>query len=264
MTRILTAAIGVPLLLVIILAGSATLFVALVLGVALAAYRELARLMADVGGPPLPVGYLVVAVTTLAFHPRFPLFQDLLPVAAIVIGVAAVLALGPVRGTNVSIAATVFGAFYLGAPLGSVVWLRTAPTDHQARLWVIFLLAVIMMGDACAFYAGRALGKHRLAPVLSPKKTIEGLAGGLLGSVVTAAALQASYVTWLSPARALALGFVLSLSGVLGDLFESLLKRSAGVKDTSHLLPGHGGLLDRIDSLLFAAPVLFVYVKWTS
>ena len=120
----------------------------------------------------------------------------------------------------------------------------------------------MMVGDAGAYYVGRAFGRSPLAPVLSPNKTVEGLGGGIVFSVATAVFLRYAALPRLALATAVGLGLSMALLGVVGDLFESLLKRSAGIKDTSSLLPGHGGVLDRIDSLLFAAPLLFLYVKW--
>jgi phosphatidate cytidylyltransferase len=120
----------------------------------------------------------------------------------------------------------------------------------------------MMVGDAGAYYVGRAFGRSPLAPVLSPKKTVEGLGGGIVFSVATAVFLRYATLPQLALATAVGLGLSMALFGVVGDLFESLLKRSAGIKDTSSLLPGHGGVLDRIDSLLFAAPFLFLYLKW--
>ena len=159
--------------------------------------------------------------------------------------------------------ATVFAILYAGALLGTVVGLRMTAEDH-GRLWLVFLLAVVMIGDAGAYFVGRAFGRTPLAPVLSPKKTVE----GLWGASCSRWGRRFSWACWRSPSSRSwspqRLGLSMAILGVVGDLFESLLKRSAGIKDTSSLLPGHGGVLDRIDSLLFAAPFLFLYAKWTA
>jgi phosphatidate cytidylyltransferase len=119
-----------------------------------------------------------------------------------------------------------------------------------------------MFGDTGAYYTGRAIGRRPLTRMISPKKTVEGLIGGLVASVVVAALSGPWLLPDLDWLRASVLGLVLAVLGVLGDLFESLLKRSAGVKDASALFPGHGGILDRLDSLLFAAPALLFYVRF--
>jgi phosphatidate cytidylyltransferase len=146
--------------------------------------------------------------------------------------------------------------------LGSLVGLRMVGPDPDGRRWVVFLLSVIFVGDAGAFYVGKSLGKHPLAPRLSPKKTLEGLAGDVVFAVIAAFALNELWFPSLSWISIVGLAVVLSLLGVVGDLFESFLKRSANVKDTSSLLPGHGGIVDRVDSILFTAPVLLLCVQW--
>jgi phosphatidate cytidylyltransferase len=123
------------------------------------------------------------------------------------------------------------------------------------REQVLLLFAIIWIGDSAAFYVGRALGRHSLAAKVSPKKTIEGSAAGLIGSVV-AGVIGAFFLgeSWLQVAG---ISAATAIAGQVGDLAESVLKRSAGVKDSSSILPGHGGILDRLDSLFFAAPVFY-------
>jgi phosphatidate cytidylyltransferase len=121
---------------------------------------------------------------------------------------------------------------------------------------------VIVVSDSAQYYTGRAFGKRPLSPAISPKKTVEGAVGGVVFGTLAMVA-GASRVFPSTPLWALVLlGAVISLLGIVGDLFESLLKRSAGVKDSSHVIPGHGGVLDRIDSWLFAAPVYYVFVRF--
>jgi phosphatidate cytidylyltransferase len=128
---------------------------------------------------------------------------------------------------------------------------------------VLLLLGIIVVSDSAQYYCGRAFGKRALAPTISPKKTVEGAVGGLVfGTIAT---MLGGYYVFGSPVWLLALlGAAISLLGIVGDLFESLLKRSAGVKDSSNLIPGHGGVLDRIDSWLFAAPVYYVFVRFVA
>ncbi|MEE9180862.1 MAG: phosphatidate cytidylyltransferase, partial [Vicinamibacteria bacterium] len=115
-----------------------------------------------------------------------------------------------------------------------------------------------------AYYVGKSFGKRRLSPALSPKKTVEGLIGGVIVSVAAAIVVARLLLPHVGLLHAALLGAVLALLGVVGDLFQSLLKRGAEVKDSGNLMPGHGGVLDRLDSLYFSAPALLVYVRLTT
>jgi len=156
------------------------------------------------------------------------------------------------------VASPVFGALYIGLPLGAIVAVRAL----AGREAMILLVVAIVISDTAQFYTGRLLGRRPLAPALSPKKTIEGALGGLvIGSVATAAIAG----WWWPPTPIgvrLAAGAALVVLGICGDLFESMVKRAAGVKDSGTLIPGHGGVLDRIDALLFAAPVYYAFVRY--
>jgi phosphatidate cytidylyltransferase len=262
MSRILTALAAVPLLVLVILKGPSWVFLALALAFALVSFWEVALLASKMDFQLHPIGYPLTALAVTAFYPGFPGFLETGLAVLLLAGLAAVLSREPGRETLGAVAMTVFAVFYAGGLIGAVVGVRMAGPEDAGRLWVFFLLAVVMVGDAGAFYVGRSIGKTALAPRLSPKKTVEGLAGGLAFSTATAVFLRDTVVPGLSLAAALGLGISLALVGLIGDLFESLLKRSAGVKDSSSLLPGHGGALDRIDSLLFAAPFLLLYLKW--
>ena len=132
----------------------------------------------------------------------------------------------------------------------------------SGREAVLLLMATIVVSDSAQYYTGRALGRRALAPAISPKKTVEGAIGGL----VFGTAVMVAGSLWIFPAASLTIvllaGLAIVALGMVGDLFESLLKRSAGVKDSSHLIPGHGGVLDRIDSWLFAGPAFYVFAKY--
>jgi phosphatidate cytidylyltransferase len=125
-----------------------------------------------------------------------------------------------------------------------------------------FLLATVMASDTVAFFVGSAVGKRKLAPTISPGKTVEGALGGLLGGVGGALAVWAAGLPGVPAWHAGLLGAVVALLGMLGDLLESLLKRWAGIKDSGRLFPGHGGMLDRLDSVLFGSPVVYYYFSW--
>ena len=151
---------------------------------------------------------------------------------------------------------------YVAPVVASVVSLRL----RFGTGWVILAFAAAFLNDTSAYFAGRFLGRHKLLERISPKKTWEGAAGGVLGSVLGALAVRLLDVTHdlgtLSLAGAAAIGLGAAVLGPVGDLAESMLKRSAGVKDSGRLIPGHGGLLDRIDALLFVAPWVWVYAAF--
>jgi phosphatidate cytidylyltransferase len=155
-----------------------------------------------------------------------------------------------------STANTLFGAIYVGLLLGYAIWLHGGASGPQL---VLFLVGVTWAGESAAYLVGSSLGRRRLAPILSPRKTFEGAAAQVVVSVAMALALSA----WLLPGCGLVgaagAGVVLGVIGQIGDLAESAIKRSIGTKDTGGLIPGHGGMLDRIDSLLFNAPALYLY-----
>lgn len=156
-------------------------------------------------------------------------------------------------------AAAFFGLMYIGVPLGLLVVI------HQlgGRETVLLLIATVVVSDSAQYYTGRMFGRHALAPAISPKKTIEGAVGGILfGTLFMIVA--GAFVLPFAPKVALGvLGAVLVTLGIAGDLFESRLKRTANLKDSSTLIPGHGGILDRIDALLFAVPAFYIFLnRW--
>ena len=154
-------------------------------------------------------------------------------------------------------AVLVFGILYIGLTMGHLLLTRALPDG----VFLIFFVALVTWaGDTGAYYAGIAFGHTKLAPAVSPNKTVEGLIGGCLLAVAAAVAARYSFLPVFTAAEAACLGVVLTLAGLAGDLSESMLKRSAGVKDSGALIPGHGGVLDRLDSLLFTAPTYYYYM----
>jgi phosphatidate cytidylyltransferase len=147
------------------------------------------------------------------------------------------------------------GGFYLGGFLGCMLLLAGLA---QGRLLLVYLIAVVAAADTGAYFTGRRFGRHKMAPRISPKKTLEGLAGGLILAGLLGAGFSALLLSGIGPAAGGLLGLSLGGLSVLGDLFESLMKRVAGVKDSGALLPGHGGVLDRLDGLLLAGPGLLL------
>lgn len=158
-----------------------------------------------------------------------------------------------------SVAATVLGVAYIAVPLALLVWVCR---QRDGPFYTLFVLAVIWSGDSLAFLIGRAFGSHKSFPRLSPNKTWEGTAASL-GAALLVGWIVARYFWAENPSgEPILLAALFNVAGQGGDLAESALKRNAGVKDSSQLIPGHGGVLDRIDALLFAAPVLWYYWLW--
>lgn len=156
---------------------------------------------------------------------------------------------------------TVFPVLFVGLSFGFLIGLRVTPGEEGSDLLLLLFLCVIL-ADTAAYYGGRALGRHKMAPELSPKKTWEGAIAGIVASVLAALTGHLWFYQRLPLGHALALGTVLGLAAIAGDLAESMVKRAAGVKDASRLLPGHGGVLDRTDSLIFSAPILYYYHRF--
>ncbi len=184
------------------------------------------------------------------------------PTLGVLAGIFPLLALFKKNGVREylpTIATTLFGVVYIGLGLSWLVRLRYEDSENGALL-ILFMLSVIWTGDASAYFIGRSFGRTPLSPEISPKKTLEGAIGGFLGSLVTGALFGVFLMESRSMLTILILAAVISVAGQLGDLAESALKRSSGVKDSSKVLPGHGGFLDRLDSLITAAPFLWFVI----
>jgi len=166
----------------------------------------------------------------------------------------------PMRERALVLMAETLGVFYFAIFLYPVFSVRFEFGDTVGLHWTILLLAVIWINDIAALAVGRKFGRTRFASQLSPKKTNEGAIGGLLAGVIIAVLLQRFLFTDLPTVHVVGVSVLAGVFGQLGDLAESLLKRAAEVKDSSRLIPGHGGALDRLDSLLFAFPVLYIYL----
>jgi phosphatidate cytidylyltransferase len=155
-------------------------------------------------------------------------------------------------------AVLVFGLLYIAFSLGHLLLTRALLPDGV--FLIFFVVLVTWAGDTGAYYAGVTMGHRKLAPTISPNKTVEGLIGGLFLALVAAFVARYWFVPSFTVADCLATGLLLTAAGVLGDLSESALKRSAGVKDSGSMIPAHGGMLDRVDSLLFTAPAFYYYM----
>jgi phosphatidate cytidylyltransferase len=227
-------------------------------GVLVLAFVEYARL-AEALGVRIPrlVAGAAAMVTCAGLALSLPLELPLLA-ATISVGALAVGSRAPAVGVLGDVGATCFPMLYLGLPLGAIVALHAA---FGARA-VLLLLVVIVVSDTAQYYAGRLFGRRKLSPVISPKKTLEGALGGFVVAPIAAVVVARWWLPEVPPGRMSLIALALVGLGIAGDLFESLLKRSAGLKDSSALIPGHGGVLDRIDALLFAAPAFYLFLRY--
>jgi phosphatidate cytidylyltransferase len=258
MIRVVTALVLLPAVLAIVwfLPPLATLLVALL--AAELALIEYSRIMAALDARPHRItSAFVLAACAAIGSAVFPLDIVIL-VAIVVFGTIAVFTGHPGPSMLSATTSSLFAVVYIGVPLGAIAAIRTI----GGREAVVLLMITIVVSDSAQYYTGRAFGRAPLAPAISPKKTREGAIGGVVMGAATMIA-GSRIVFPGAPPVALALAAVsVVASGILGDLFESLLKRSAGVKDSSALIPGHGGILDRIDSWLFAGPAYYLFVRY--
>jgi phosphatidate cytidylyltransferase len=291
--RIATAVVLIPLVLLLVL--KAPLYVlAIVAGaVALLAIAEFLKLATHYGVQPLtPATYAFVALffvfVILASTNRTPLVES----TAMLYGVALAAAFAPfvfltlgMRRADLSTsypaaAASTFAVAYIAIPMAMLVEIREQPAG---AIWTIYTLLAVWAGDIFAYFVGQVLGRHRMSPEISPKKTWEGAVASILASVIVGA-LWFQHAPGISSTLLriglidrrdgmfgleqpqlwpiILLSAVVNIAAQLGDLVESLIKRGAGVKDSGKILPGHGGMLDRIDAMLFAVPVVWAYGAW--
>jgi phosphatidate cytidylyltransferase len=270
LARVVTAAVLLPFLIVsIVVAKLALLFVVLVavaMIVALFEFWLLARkqqIRADAAAGLLSAAALftVFYFTPPGKLPELLMIQVILILLTVGSLVAAMLRGAPFDRMITSAGVTVLSVMYIVLLGGYLIALRVGFAPTLSKHLLAFFFLVIMGSDAAAYYGGRAFGKHKLAPSVSPGKTWEGAVAGMLGSLLFAAAAHYWFFPELPTKFALGLAAVMNVIGVVGDLTESALKRSAGAKDTAQILPGHGGVLDRIDSLLFNAPVIYYFAR---
>ncbi len=256
-SRVLVAAAGLPLLVAALWAGGWWLF-ALVAVAGAGALHELFSMTRPLR-PVAVAGYAGLFGVLVALE----LSGLAWAVAALLGSLALTFLLKGVAGTTgsatVTVGVTVLGPAWIGFGLGAALLLRDL--DDHGFLAALTVMLAVFADDTVAYFVGRLIGRHRLAPVISPGKTWEGLLAGSVAAVVVAfLALYEDRHTFLSIGQSVALGLVVAVAAPLGDLFESMLKRDMGVKDTGRILAGHGGVLDRIDSLLFALPAAYFAV----
>jgi len=268
MKRVLTALVLIPLVLLLVFLGPKWLVTLAVAAVAVLAAWEFLGLAQKSGANPPRIAVLIAIPALFAGNFEWPdqtlLILGILSLALIVFCTF----FRPVEQMMADASTSIFCLFYVGFTLIALPALREDPDGNGASL-VTFLLCVVWAGDTAALYIGKAWGRHKLAPKLSPNKTWEGTVASVAGSLLAtafllglAALLEERNLVWLSYHSGdryywFFLAVLVNLAAQVGDLAESALKRSVDVKDSGSLLPGHGGVLDRIDALLLAAPVLW-------
>lgn len=252
--RVLSAAVGIPLFLLAVWQGGWVHF-ALTLVIMVLALYELNRIYAGMDlKPSLPVmitGIIILSASAfaggneafgLAFVPVVGLF--------LLSGIFRYPDIKPV-----DVAAGLTGTFYISL----FIYFYLVRSLEGGWVWILAMLAGTWAGDTAAYFVGKKFGRKKLAPSLSPGKTVEGAMGGIAGSVLGALLIYLVY-PWYIFYKFIALGVLVGIACILGDLFESSLKRTAGVKDAGIIIPGHGGVLDRFDSMLFTAPAVYYFV----
>jgi phosphatidate cytidylyltransferase len=259
MTRVLSGAVLIAIAIAVVWFASDNVFHLVAIAFAAAAVIELIGLGRASGmniatWPALIASCLVATVvgTPFTFAIEACLMTALVGTALVTLSAWRG---GP--GAFADVSASLFPALYIGLPVGAMVGIRSGGGPR-----VLFLLMLtIIVSDTAQYYTGRLFGRRPLAPMASPKKTVEGALGGFVFGTAAFTIVADWWLPIAIPLR-IVLGLMIVALGIAGDLFESMLKRSAGVKDSSALIPGHGGVLDRIDALLFAAPVYYIVLKY--
>jgi phosphatidate cytidylyltransferase len=212
----------------------------------------------------LTVGWLIIFIIIInEYNPFIPVKE------LILLSILVLLLLELFRNKESAISnlgTTLLGIFYIGFFSAALVDLRefyndSAFTYYQGGYLIISILAAIWICDSAAYFLGTALGKHKLMPRISPNKSWEGAIAGFIFSVITLIAAKALLLEFLEWRDIIAIGIIIGILGQCGDLIESMIKRDSRVKDSSSIIPGHGGIFDRFDSLLFTAPVVYLYLK---
>ena len=251
MRRVLTAVILIPFVVYVVLAANYWVFFAVLAAVALLCYREYGAIAVGYGyGSPGPLGY--GAGLLLLVWPS--------DAWLLLTGVALVTLTLAMRAKNLAqslprVALLLAGVLYIfGA------WKCAIPLREQNPRWLMYALLVNWAGDIGAYYVGKKFGRHKLAPLISPAKSWEGAAAAVVASMLIGG-LYLIQALGISTLPAIGLTVAASVAGQLGDLAESAIKRGAGMKDSGSILPGHGGLLDRVDGTLFTLPLIYAYLK---
>jgi phosphatidate cytidylyltransferase len=258
MTRVLSGAVLIALAIGVVWFAPPLVFFAVAVVVAVLGVYELVMLARASGLEVALVPAAFATAIVVAGSGVAGALETCLVTALIAVGGAV---LGSWRGgpsALATVSASLFPALYLGLPLSAMIGIRLTAGPRGLFL----LMLTVIVSDSMQYYTGRLFGRRPLAPLVSPKKTIEGALGGFVFGTALFAVLGAWWLPSMPAGLRVVLGVTLVALGIAGDLFESMLKRSANVKDSSSLIPGHGGVLDRIDALLFTAPVYYVVLRY--
>jgi phosphatidate cytidylyltransferase len=259
--RLLTAAVGIPIILYLLFWAPPYAFSLVVFPAALIGARELAT-MTMRGQPALAV-WLVIATMAasgvLVFAPNADALVALIFGIVLTGALAVLIRPDPLAEASGRMAWLIAGPLYIGGGIAAIAKLHHF--EHGGT-WVLLSMAFAWGSDTGGYFAGKAFGKHKLYEKISPKKTIEGSIGGLATVVVSAVVIRTIWLPELSIVHAVVLALLAGAIGQAGDLCISVIKRSTGVKDSGNIIPGHGGLLDRIDALVFTAVVTLLYAEW--
>lgn len=252
MKRILTAAALIPIVVYVVLWANFWVFFAVLVTVAFLCYREFDAVAEAYGfGPPGPVGYGAGLLLLVSRQETWLL----------ILGLALILMAAAMRGEDLAKALPRAAVLLAGIVYIFGSWKCAMPLRELNPHWLMYGLLVNWAGDMGAYYVGRRWGRHKMAPRISPHKSWEGAVASVVASVLIAGAYLLHFVPWIAVLQAVALTVAANAAGQLGDLTESALKRGAGLKDSGEILPGHGGLLDRVDSTLFSLPLIYAYLK---
>lgn len=260
--RIITAVIALPILILCVFYASQGLFSGILFVIGALALREFYRMALPAerrleSSLSIVAGILCCLGIVYAASRSALLLSLVLPF--LLLTLVYLFRFKDMQKVSRDLAVSLFGILYIPVLLAHAVLLRALP---DGRNWVFLVLFVVMASDSMAYLFGMKFGRHSLYEAVSPKKTIEGSIGGLAGSVLGAAISQYWFFPGLNWLDIMLIGIGVGAFSQLGDLVESLLKRSFGVKDSGSIVPGHGGLLDRLDSLLFAFPLTYYYAVW--
>ncbi len=255
--RFLTAGIGIPLLILFLELGG-IFFTMLMLLFSILSLHEFFKLVDKKGfsGLKVPAFFIGGSLVLIAHFGGLYLLNLSLPISFLLLFFIYEVR-SMVSGSITNLSFTFFGIFYLSYLLSYAVLLRKYETD--GKFFLYFSLAITMLNDTGAYFLGKFLGKHKLAPSISPSKTIEGVFGGFLFGIPSGFLINYLFGNYEN-FHILTLSFLICFFAIIGDLAESLLKRDANLKDSGSFFPGHGGVLDRIDSLLFTIPVTYYYL----
>jgi phosphatidate cytidylyltransferase len=268
-TRVLSGAALVVIAVGVVWFAPAPLFFLVAEALLLLAFIEYARLARAVGLPvPVVVSGVATLLASIGITSRLwvegvvagqaVLLDAILMSTFVVLASLSLLSWRGDRDALGRVAASVFPLLYLGLPIGALIAIR----EMRGPQGLFLLMLTVMVSDTAQYYSGRLFGRRLLAPTISPKKTIEGAVGGFVFGTLLMTVAGSWWLPSVPTSIRAVLGALIVALGIAGDLFESMLKRSAGVKDSSALIPGHGGVLDRIDALLFAAPIYYVVLKY--